>query len=130
MNAFVKFNKGIMKMPLRWQPWLMLLLTFNFLIPIFFINRLEARIVLVTFVAGTLLMTLLTSISGFSRLLGLGHILWFPLLYFLWSRLGANPANDFFGIWMRIVITLNALSLVIDVVDVVRYIAGDREETV
>ena len=130
MNAFVKFNKGIMKMPLRWQPWLMLLVTVNFLIPFFFINRLEAQIVLLTFVAGTMLMTFLTSISGFTRLLGLGHILWIPLLYFLWSRLSENPANEFFGIWIRVLMTLNALSLIIDAVDVVRYIAGERDETV
>ncbi len=119
MNAFVKFNKGIMKMPLRWQSWLMLLVAVNFLIPLFFINRLEAQIVLLTFVAGTMLMTFLTSISGFTRLLGLGHILWIPLLYFLWSRLSENPANEFFGIWIRVLMTLNALSLIIDAVDVV-----------
>ncbi len=130
MNAFVKLNKGIMKMPLRWQPWLMLLVTVNFLIPLFFINRLEAQIVLLTFVAGTMLMIFLTSISGFTRLLGLGHILWIPLLYFLWSHLSENPANEFFGIWIRVLMTLNALSLIIDAVDVVRYIAGEREETV
>ena len=130
MNAFVKFNKGIMKMPLQWQSWLMLLVAVNFLIPLFFINRLEAQIVLLTFVAGTMLMTFLTSISGFTRLLGLGHILWIPLLYFLWSRLSENPANEFFGIWIRVLMTLNALSLIIDAVDVVRYIAGEREETV
>ncbi len=130
MNAFVKFNKGIMKMPLQWQSWLMLLVAVNFLIPLFFINRLEAQIVLLTFVAGTMLMTFLTSISGFTRLLGLGHILWIPLLYFLWSRLSENPANEFFGIWIRVLMTLNALSLIIDAVDVVRYIAGEREETI
>ena len=130
MNAFVKFNKGIMKMPLQWQSWLMLLVAVNFLIPLFFINRLEAQIVLLTFVAGTMLMTFLTSISGFTRLLGLGHILWIPLLYFLWSRLNENPANEFFGIWIRVLMTLNALSLIIDAVDVVRYIAGEREETI
>ncbi|MFQ5757910.1 MAG: hypothetical protein ACE5H7_17695, partial [Acidiferrobacterales bacterium] len=61
---------------------------------------------------------------------GLGHILWIPLLYFLWMRLEQNPADDFFGLWIRVVMVLNALSLVIDVVDVVRYIAGDRAETV
>ena len=130
MNAFVKFNKGIMKMPLRWQPWLMLLVTVNFLTPLFFITHLEAQIVLLTFVAGTMLMTFITSISGFTRLLGLGHILWVPLLYFLWSRLSENPANEFFGIWIRVLMILNALSLIIDVIDVVRYTAGEREETV
>ena len=74
--------------------------------------------------------TLKAALSGFTRLLGLGHILWIPLLYFLWMRLGQNPADDFFGVWLRVLMILNAASLIIDVIDVGRYIAGDRSETV
>ena len=36
MHAFIKFNKGIMSMPIYWQLWLMLLVTFNLIIPLFF----------------------------------------------------------------------------------------------
>ena len=75
-------------------------------------------------------MTVLTGLSGFTRLLGLGHIFWLPLLYFLWNRLGQIPADDLFGVWIRILIAVNAISLVIDGIDVFRYIAGDRAETV
>ena len=75
-------------------------------------------------------MTVLTALSGFSRLLGLGHIFWIPLLYFLWTRLDQIPADEFFGIWIRVLMTLNAVSLIIDAVDVGRYIAGERAETV
>jgi len=62
--------------------------------------------------------------------LGLGHIFWIPLLYFLWMRLEQNPADDFFGLWLRVLMILNAASLIIDVIDVGRYIAGDRSATV
>ncbi len=130
MRAFIKFNKGVMRMPIHWQLWLALLVIVNFVIPLFFLNRLEAQIVVGTLVASMTLMTVLTAISGFTRLLGLGHIFWIPLLYFLWMRLEQDPADDFFGLWIRVVMVLNALSLVIDAVDVVRYIAGDRSETV
>ena len=41
-------------------------------------------------------------------------------------RLDLHPPSEFFGLW----ITLNAISLVIDGVEVVRYLAGDRQETV
>ncbi len=130
MHAFIKFNKGIMSMPIYWQLWLMLLVTFNLIIPLFFLNRLEAQVVVGALVASMTLMTVLTAISGFTRLLGLGHIFWIPLLYFLWMRLEQNPADDFFGLWLRVLMTLNAVSLMIDAVDVGRYIAGDRSETV
>ncbi len=130
MRAFIKFNKGVMKMPILWQLWLMLLVVVNLVVPLFFLDRLEAQVVVVALLASATLMTILTGVFGFTRLLGLGHIFWFPLLYFLWLRLGQIPADDFFGIWVRALMALNAASLVIDIIDVSRYIAGDREETV
>ena len=130
MRAFIKLNKGMMKMPIHWQLWLALLVIVNFVIPLFFLNRLEAQVVAGTLIASVILMTGLTALSGFTRLLGLGHILWIPLLYFLWMRLEQNPADDFFGLWLRVLMILNAASLIIDVIDVGRYIAGDRSERV
>ena len=127
-SAFIKFNKGVLKMPIYLQLWLMLLVIANLVVPLFFLNHLESQIVLATMLASMILMILLTSLFGFTRLLGLGHVLWIPLLYFLWIRLGQIPANDLFGIWMRVLMALNAASLAIDTVDVIRYIAGDREE--
>ncbi len=130
MRAIIKFNRGLMKMPIHWQLWLALLVISNGVIPLFFLNRLEAQVVVLALMASMILMTILTGLSGFTRLLGLGHVFWIPLLYFLWLRLEQNPADDFFGIWMRVLMILNATSLVIDIVDVGRYIAGDRSETV
>ena len=130
MRAFIKFNKGMMKMPIHWQLWLLLLVGVNLIIPLFFLDRLEAQVVVGALLASMLLMTILTALCGFTLLLGLGHVLWFPLLYFPWTRLGELPGNDFFGIWVRALMMLNAVSLVLDTVDVKRYIAGDRQETV
>ncbi len=130
MRTFLRFNRGMMRMPLYWQPWLLLLVTVNVVIPLFFVGRFEAQMVLGAMVVNIILMTLLTGLTGFSRLLGLGHYPWFPLLYFLWTQLDRIPADDFFGIWIRVLMVLNALSLVLDTVDAARYVAGDREETV
>lgn len=130
MNAFIKFNKGVMRGPIHVRLWLMLLIFFNLLVPLFYIHRVEAQVVLGALLASATLMTVLTGLSGFTRLLGLGHIFWLPLLYFLWNRLGQIPTDDLFGVWIRIVIAVNAISLVIDGIDVFRYIAGDRAETV
>ncbi len=130
MKAFIKFNKGILKMPISWQLWLMLLVTANVVAPLFFLRHLEAQVVLGTFLVGAMLMTWLTGRFGFTRILGLGHIFWIPLLTFLLARVGHIPVNDAYGIWVWSLIVLNSVSLVIDAVDVFRYIAGDREETV
>ena len=86
--------------------------------------------VLAAMMASMVLMTVLTGLAGFTRILALGHIFWIPLLYFLWTRLGEIPPDDLFGVWIRALIVLNALALAIDAIDVARYISSDREETV
>jgi hypothetical protein len=65
---------------------------------------------------------------GFVRILGLGHVLWIPMAIWLWTRLDQTPPRtSTFKYWMLIVIVMNTLSLVMDAVDVVRYIKGDRK---
>ncbi len=98
MSAFIRFNKGLMKSPIHVRLWLMLLVALNLVAPLFFLERLEAQMVLGAFLASIMLMTVLTGLTGFARLLGVGHILWVPLLYFLWIRLGQIPPTDGFGI--------------------------------
>ena len=77
-----------------------------------------------------MLMTFLTGRFGFTRIVGLGHILWAPMLAYLFSRFGDIPATDAFGLWIRALFLLNAISLIFDAADVVRYLAGDRQPTV
>ena len=128
MNAFIKFNKGLMSQALPVKLWVGLMVIFNMIIPLFYLDRLEAQVVLAGFVASMVLMTLITAITGFSRLVGLGHIFWVPLLFFLWTHLNQIPPLDVFGFWVRALMVINAASLVIDAVDVFRYLAGEREE--
>ena len=130
MNAFLRFNRGLLSMPTPWRLWLLVLVAFNALAPMFFLPRVEAAATLGALVTSMALMTLLTYWTGFSRLLGLGHIVWIPLLLFLWTRLGAAPATDLFGLWIRAVIALDAISLVIDAIDVFRWLTGERGETI
>ncbi len=130
MRSFLKFNRGVLRMPFVWQVWLVLLVTLNLVAPLFFLGRWEAQVVLATMLASVVLMTYLTGRFGFTRILGLGHILWLPMLGYLWLRLDQIPSDDAFGVWIRVLMVLNSISLLIDAVDVLRYRAGDRAETV
>ena len=130
MRGFIRFNRGVMKMPLPWRLWLLVLVGLNAVVPLFFLGRLESQLVLGAFLTSMVLFSVLTSRFGFTRLLGLGHLAWIPLLIFLSTRLDAVPGDELFGIWMRALIALNGISLVIDAVDVVRYVGGARMETV
>ncbi len=130
MNDFIRFNRGVLRLPIYVRLWLLLLVSANFIVPIIYFQQSEARIILITFFASFLLMVLITGTSGFTRLVGLGHIFWVPLVLFLVSRLDSIPATDAYGIWIRSVIALNTISLVLDAVDVVRFARGERSEIV
>jgi len=130
MQALLRFNKGLLRLPIPVQLWVMVLACANMIGPLFFLAHREAQIVLGVFVVSAVFMMILASWKGFTRLLGLGHFLWFPLLYFLWGRLSEVPGTDWFGIWLRAVMILNAISLLFDSVDVGRYLTGQREEMV
>lgn len=63
---------------------------------------------------------------GYVRLLGLPHILfWTPLAVYLWTRLNRHPRNSIFGIYLRVIFATIGISLVIDYIDVARYLIGD-----
>lgn len=130
IKGIVKFNRAVFQLPIPWRVWLMLLMAVNMIVPFFFLDRIEARVVLITMIVSATLMMAMTGKFGFTRILGLGHVLWIPLLLYLWTTLGEHPADEPFGLWIRLVMVLNSLSLVIDTVDVMRYIRGDRAETV
>ena len=130
MRGFIKFNKGVLGMSWPVKLWLLLLVAANGVAPLFFLDRVEAQVVLTAMMICAMLMSLLTARFLFSRILGLGHILWIPLLGWLAFRLGQIPADDAFGFWVRGLMLLNIVSLVMDTVDVVRFAAGDRKEMV
>lgn len=130
MKAFLRFNQGLLGMPIAWRLWLGLLIVSNALMPMFFLPQIEAVASLAAMFFSMGLMTLLTHWTGFSRLLGLGHVAWIPLVIFLWTQLASAPATDLFGLWIRAVIVLDVASLLIDAGDVARWLAGDRGETV
>lgn len=130
IQAFLRFNRGVLGMPLRWQVWVIALVAANIVSPLFFLGHLEARVTVAVGVFGLAFMSFLTERFGFSRIVGLGHVAWLPLLAFLGSRLGDVPPSDAFGIWLRVVVALNTASLVLDTWDVVRFARGERSETV
>ncbi len=130
MHAFKRFNQGLLALSLHLQAWVLLLISVNIVAPFFFLEHVEAQAVLAAGALGMVLMTALTARFGFSRILGVGHIAWVPLLGFLWSQLPDIPATDAFGIWLRAVIVFDTTSLVFDSVDAVRFAHGDRAETV
>jgi uncharacterized membrane protein len=87
MKSFMKFNQGVLRSPLYVRLWVMLLVLVNLIVPLFFLPGTEAQVVLAGFAASGALMTILTGLTGFSRLVGIGHVFWIPMIGWLWGRL-------------------------------------------
>jgi hypothetical protein len=129
-KALIRYHQGLAKMPPAWKPWLISLLVANMIAPLCWFNQLEAQIVFGVALLNATTFVILTAISGFSRLLGLAHIYWIPLICFLWMRLDLFPPDTAYGFWIRAVIVLDAGSVMLDASNVVRYLRGEREEMV
>jgi hypothetical protein len=127
MRSIINFMKTMLIMPIHWQAWLGILVTANIVVPMFFIHTLEAQVVLATAIVGLVIMAGIFSMKGFVRLMGIGHIGWLPLVFWLGMRLEHAPADSLLGYWLMTVIVLDSLSLFIDTTDVLRYVKGERQ---
>jgi hypothetical protein len=121
---------GLRGMLWPWQLWVGLLAALNLIAPLAFLDRPDAQWTLAAIGAAAVSMVALARIQGFTRLLGLGHIWWIPLIGYLLDR-GAlsNPGlnREWFVLWRDAVVAANGLSSVIDATDIGRYLAGDRK---
>jgi hypothetical protein len=126
MKSMINFTKTMMIMPIHWQAWLGVLVGVNIVAPLAFIHTLEAQVVLVMGLGGLVIMTVIFSMKGFVRLMGIGHFGWLPLVFWLGTKLEHAPADSAFGYWIMAVIVLDSLSLFIDTIDVLRYVKGER----
>ena len=126
MKSMMNFMKTMMIMPIHWQIWLGALVTVNIVVSIFIIHTLEAQVVMATAIVGLGMMSVIFSVKGFVRLLGIGHIGWLPLVFWLTTKLEHAPVDSAFGYWLMAVIVLDSLSVFIDTIDVLRYVKGER----
>ncbi len=127
MKAMIDFLRTMLTLRKPFVGWVMLLMMVNMIVPLFYLGTPEGKVVLGAFVFGAVLQTAIFSAKGFVRLLGIGHIAWVPMVYWLWTRLDLASAGSLFRYWLLATIVLVSLSLLIDASDVIRYLRGERE---
>ncbi len=127
MKIFIGFLRGLWILSPFWRGWVGLLIVVNGVVPLFFLARQESRVVLAVFVIGAMLQMIIFRAKGFVRLLGIGHVLWIPMLVWLWPRSVAAGLDSSFGVWLAAVLVADLVSLLIDAADVVRYALGERQ---
>ena len=119
--------KGILSLSLGWQLWVSLMVVLNMVAPLVFLNHIEAQVTLIAMMAGGITGVALVKVQGFTKLLGLMHIYWIPLVFYLVQQVGSLSTSDLFCRWMWSVIVVNSISLVIDTADVITYFSMKKE---
>ena len=126
LRIMLDFMRTMALFPLHWRLWVAALFAANFFAPLFFLAGIEGRVVLGVGLLAAAIQMMIFAGLGFVRLLGLGHFVWFGLVAWLWMRLEGIAPGGALWVWAVVVIVMNSLSLVIDVVDVLRFLRGER----
>ena len=116
-NPF-RFFIELMQQP-AWIPiWLLFLMIAN-VSSLMFWSEPIAKVIFFTFMLSALLMMALYSKYGFEKILGMGHILWIPLLVYVLIEIPATEGA--FKSYLIILLISITISLVFDIIDVWRY---------
>jgi len=116
-NPF-RFFIELIQQPVWIPVWVLILMIVN-VASVGFWDEPLAKVIFVTFMLSAMLMMGLYSRFGFEKILGMGHILWLPLLVYVLMRIPA--ASDTFKDYLIIWSIFTVISLVFDVVDVWKY---------
>jgi hypothetical protein len=108
--------------PRVWASWLVAVNAAS----LAFISTVEAQVVLVVTVVVVVLQSLAYQRTGFTRILGVTHYSWIPMFAWLSMRLDHILLNHPLAMWLAILLATNTVSLVIDTVDVARFLRGER----
>ena len=116
--VFLRFRP----VPRIWNVWLV---GVN-LMCLYFITHIEAQVVLGTTLASVVLQAVIYGRIGFTRVLGVGHLLWVPMFAWMALRAGEIAAHSDLQAWIIILTITNAISFAVDLTDVTRFAKGER----
>lgn len=133
-NVPATLGDAITTEPAWLQAWVLAMVA-SHLIAVFFIAgrsggrwfvRYESVAILLSFLLATVFMNWLYAQLGYVRLLGLAHLFfWTPVWVWIAMRIRTVGLASVFGKYLALYLLIAGLSLVIDAVDVVRYLLGD-----
>ena len=116
--VFLRFRA----VPRIWNIWLV---GVN-LMCLYFIGHIEAQVVLGTTLVAVALQAVIYGRIGFTRILGIGHTLWIPMFAWMALRLDSIATYPELQTWLIVLTMTNAISALIDLSDVTRFVKGER----
>jgi hypothetical protein len=94
---------------------------------IWFITHIEAQVVLVVTTIAVAGQTLIYQRIGFTRILGTTHLLWLPMFAWMATRIDTIMDEPSLANWLALLFVTNMVSMVVDTIDAVRFLRGERE---
>ena len=114
---------------LRFRPvprlWCVWLVGVN-LACLYFITHVEAQVVLAVTAVAVVAQTLIYQRIGFTRILGITHVLWVPMFAWMATRTGTIAAEPALAHWLVLLLATNMVAMVVDTIDAVRFLRGER----
>ena len=135
MDMIINFISDVLAQPMAVQLWVVLMIAALFVVPGLLLryesSRREGKVILASSIVLSILMLLWHAQVGYTRMLGLPHILiWTPLLGYLYSR-RKHLASLLRVRWMTMaLVSTIVVSLAFDSANVIRYILGERASLV
>lgn len=116
--VFLRFRP----LPRVWNLWLV---GVN-LMCLYFIGHIEAQVVLATTLLSVVVQGVIYGRIGFTRVLGVGHVLWIPMFAWMAMRADSIALHPELQSWIIVLAITNAVSFVVDITDVARFFNGER----
>lgn len=89
----------------------------------------EVMAAAIIFNVGAMIMSYIYSQHGFVRLLGVGHIGWPPMMAWIWFVRLPEIEDESLHSWLTALVVINGLSVILDTMDVIKYINGEKKPT-
>lgn len=120
--------ESIQREPLWLQIWINWMVIINLGGIVFAWSRVEPRWVVIAFLCSAVFMNFLFDIHGYQKILGAAHIVfWTPLLVYLYLRRNEIGRYGMTAFYLGAVFATNAISLLVDFVDVARFFIGGAQ---
>ena len=94
---------------------------------VFFLGHIEGIVALAAAGTAVIGMAIMYQRIQFTRLLGIFHVLWVPMILWLVSRWDTIAQDQALATWVGLMIATNIVSLIVDTVDVSRYMRGEKK---
>ena len=124
-NNPLHFFNDLLKRPAYEVVWVFYMMVIN-LFAIHFWEELLAKTIVIVFMASSTLMMGLYSRYGFSKILGLGHFLWIPLVIYI--AISISDAGGLYLAYLIVLLITLSVSLVIDIHDVWSYLKSATKQ--